>query len=47
MINGIENEADNKNRSLRYYINKPMPRRRDKGTKYKMCHGAMLVTCIK
>lgn len=47
MINGIENEADNKNRSLRYYINKPMPRRRDKGTKYKMCHGTMLVTCIK
>ena len=36
MINGNENEAENKNRSQRYEINKPKPRHGTKSTKYKM-----------
>ena len=47
MINGNENEAEMKNRSSRYDINRPRRRRGHKCTKYKICIDVMMVICIK
>ena len=46
MINDNENEAEMKNRSHRYDINKPRTRHGRKNTKFKLCLGIIMVTYI-
>ena len=47
MINSNENEAEMKNRSQRYDVNRPRPKHGPKYTKYKICLSIMMVICIK
>ena len=41
------NEAEMKNRSHRYNINRPRPTHEHKYTKYKKCLSIMMAVCIK
>ena len=47
MINDNENEAEMKNRSHRFDINKPRTRHGHKNTKFKLCLSIIMVIYIK
>ena len=46
MINGNKMRLEMKNRSQRYYINRPRPKHGPKHTKYKMCPSIIMAIVL-